>query len=333
MTTGLSTPGQLIVPNDFTIPHGEDSDEGTRILSPLDIPGKRRFEPLVLFFFGRRGKGKTLAMTALARIMADRYRAAGVDFAVVSNYSINFADRSDPYLLDYLINFPPWAYRLLICVDEVATAYPGRRSMAAINLAFSNFLTQIRKRQIEVMFTTQFPQVVDQQVLMQVDLFVRCETFMGARHTRLFVHDWWGQYTGDMGRKPWPPQAGTHDSELTIYNTNTLFDAYRTEEVVAAPSSKSRDELIAQQWDLPGEAEGDDSNDLAEVPRPPETMEEAISVMHEKFGAFEVAEFLPIARKFDPRIAGVPALKKLLERHGYTIAMYGNIPIAEKGPG
>jgi hypothetical protein len=327
----LSLPATLTMPDLITMPFGnDDGEQGPKVVSPLDIPGKRRLSPLVLFFFGRRGQGKSLVMSAIAKMMQDRYRSAGRDTGLVSNYYLDFADRADPYLLDELIEFPEWAYNLLVCIDEVATAFPGRRSLAKINVLFSSFLTQIRKRRIEVMFTTQFPQVMDQQILMQVDLFIRCEAIQGGRHVRLEIYDWWGQYTGNFDRKPWPPLVGTHDNEITIFNTNTVFGAYSTNEVVANVNSDSRDALIARQWDTRESTDDAETVDLTDVPAPPQNLTEAAEAMRAKHGAFRVLEMWPDVHKFAPEIKSVPQLKTALVDLGYTITMFGNIPVAER---
>lgn len=325
-----SNPGPITVPDDFTVPLAAEAGEeqGPKVLSALDIPARRRKQPLVVLFFGRRGQGKTLAMSALASMLQQRSRKAGSTMAVVSNYHLDFAAREDPYLLDELIEFPPWAYNLLVNIDEVATAFGSRRSMANINVLFSSFLTQIRKRNIEVMFTTQFPQVVDQQVLMQVDLFVRCEAVNGARSVRMLIHDWWGQYTGDMSRKPWPPVYGTEDAQVMAHRTDLVFGSYSTSEVIANVNSKRRHELIEQQWDVA--AAGDEGTELDETPTPPANLEEAAEAMRNELGAFQVSRLWNVTPKVAPQIRSTPQLTAALKGLGYRVDDVDGIPVARK---
>ncbi len=273
--------------------------------------------PLVLFLMGRRGEGKTLAMTALARMQKSRFAKFrmpnGARKRVVSNYRVSFADRSDPYLLDDLIKFPEQARNLFICVDEVGSAFPNRRSLAAVNVDFSNFLTQIRKRNIEVCFTTQFPQVIDYQLLMQVDLFIRCEKFWGGRGVRLWYHDFWGQWTGKDHRKKWPPDKREWDWYNDLTGTDAVWGTYDTGELVAAINSSTRDQMIESQWDLPKPV----APQLVSVPdmAPAETLEEYL--FRHAGGSFDLLAHLTTAKKFEPSITNLPTFAVWLEANGH----------------
>ena len=229
----------------------EPEGAGSHLLIPEEVRAHRRFRPMVIMFIGRRGAGKSLAMTTLAYIQSRRYAAAGVAFSVVSNYKLQFATHATPYLIEELTQFPPWARDLYVCIDEVATAFPSRRSLAGVNLLFANWLTQIRKRRCEVAFTTQFPQVLDYQVLLQVDLFIRCQERAAGRAVELYIYDWWGQWTGNDSRRPWPPEHDTWDWNVTFLNTHTVWPLYDTEELVAPLWSSSREDVIAQEgWEI-----------------------------------------------------------------------------------
>ncbi len=205
------------------------------VLRPEDLPPDRKFEPTVTVFIGRRGRGKTLAMTAFAKIMQARYKKFGNPFGVLSNYKMDFADGVHPFLVDEMGQFPKWGRRFLMCIDELATAAMNRRSMSASNIDLSQFLTQIRKRDVEILGTTQFPRVLDLQVLLQIDLFVHCELVAGGRGVRLLIYDLWGQYKVGAGhRKPELPGPNRYDWCKILWNTDTLFGTYNTNEVIPA---------------------------------------------------------------------------------------------------
>jgi len=229
------------------------SEPAEKIVEPLRIPGQKTFQPLVIFFFGRRGQGKTLAMTAIAKLMAERYRTRGLKNTVLSNYWTDFS-HSDPYLIDRLNDFPSWARDGVIAIDEVASAFPSVRSMAGVNVMFTNFLTQIRKRNMEILFTTQFPSTVSHSLLMQVDLFVLCEKIQGGRGVKLFCFDYWGQWTGKFWKKRWPPLKEEADWSWTLHNTDRVWGSYNTSEVVASIHSDSRDDVISEAWEFPDPA-------------------------------------------------------------------------------
>ena len=223
---------------------------------PESLPYRQRFQPIVVMFYGRRGQGKTLGMTSSALCMKKRYAQQRDPFKVAANYEVAFAEYKDPRLVDELIKFPEEAKNMIVLIDEAGASFHNRKSMRGASVDFSTFLQQIRKRSIEVCFTVQYPQIVDYNVLLQVDLFIECEKEHEARSVHFYIHDWWGNWTGKRWRKPWPPMPGSHDFERTLHNTNRVWGQYNSWEVVAPMWSKERDNIIARQWekDVPQEA-------------------------------------------------------------------------------
>ena len=82
-----------------------DSKPQEKVIQPLAIPGQKNFQPLVIFFYGRRGQGKTLAMTALAKLMWARYKSQKKHREIMTNYWTDFS-RSDPYIICLLYTSP-----------------------------------------------------------------------------------------------------------------------------------------------------------------------------------------------------------------------------------
>lgn len=218
----------------------------------------RKFRPLTILLIGRRGQGKTLLMTYLAAVMQERYRRSGKPSRVFSNYWTSFADLSTPFIFDAMLDPSHPQYgriqRGLLCVDEIQTAAASRRAMAGINLSVSGLLTQIRKRQLEVLFTTQFPQVLDQQVLIQTDLFLECSLVAGGRGVQVLVHDFWGQWTGNNERKPWPPRASFADWTRTYWGTDKMFGHYDTDEFIVSMymDQDKRAAIMEKEWEAHG---------------------------------------------------------------------------------
>ena len=171
----------------------------TKIVEPLNLVPPKASQPLVIFFFGRRGEGKTLAMTTIAKLMKERYLRRGHNNEVYSNYWTSFGKWS-PWLVDQLTEFPGWAKNGIIAIDEVSSAFPSARAMSQVNVLFTNMLTQIRKRNLECLFTTQFPSTVSHGLLMQVDLFIMCQKIKGGKAIKLYCFDFWGQWTGNFGK-------------------------------------------------------------------------------------------------------------------------------------
>ena len=269
-------------------------DEKPLFWPMADVPHWRRFRPMVLMLIGRRNQGKTLAMTALASAMLKRYKKMGAAHRkVAANYHVSFAEWQSPYIVDEMALFPDWARDLLLLVDEATSLFNSRRAMSKVNVNFSNFLMQIRKRGVEVLFTTQFPQSVDYMLLLQVDLFLQCELVDNGRGVTLYAHDYWGQWTGKDYRKPFPPHRDAHDWSFTLYNTDTMFSQYNTEEVVAPVWTPGRDAI--------NEAEGwrfeDQTDESAATPDP----EQRLVELFKSFGpAFNPAPHLGTVKTLLP---------------------------------
>lgn len=300
-----------------------------------DIPSKRKFSPLIMGFIGRRGKGKSLGMTAVAKLTMDRAALKGNRFSVASNYQLDFADWKDPFIVDIISEtYPWWARDMLICIDEIQAAFPNRRSIARINLDFATFLTQIRKRRVEVMWTTQFPQVLDYMVLMQTDLFIECEQFNNARAIDCYVHDYWGQFTGKNFKKPWPPRRELYDWQVTLWNTDAVWGLYDTEEVVPPLWSKARDDiLVAQGWTPDeGAPEADEDGVVIDTAGGrPETLEDMALRIGGKFNIMALMSFAWMESDIKAAPNPKKALGEWLGARGFKVWQQHGVWYAERG--
>ena len=220
-------------------------------IDPWNIkPRDRFFTPYNALLMGRRNAGKTLAMTALAKIMKGRYQKWKIPFKIMTNYTVKFADICNPYIVDDIVLFKSNIRGGYLCIDELQSVSHNRRSMSKASVGLIQFLTEIRKRQIELVCTTQFPQYIDIQVLYQIDFFIEVEKLFKARAVRFFIHDFWGQFTGKNWRKPWPPYRWEADLIITLYGTNKVFLDYNTFQVVApiGLDQEARESLINTEW-------------------------------------------------------------------------------------
>ncbi|MCH7925777.1 MAG: hypothetical protein IIC51_09610, partial [Planctomycetes bacterium] len=108
---------------------GYITDDDLKIQFPEDLAGHQHSSPLSIMFMGRRGAGKSLTMTAVAKFLNDAYLTRRSRMRVVANYHVSFAMRTSPILVDELNEFPEWGRELLVCLDEIAAYFPGRRSL------------------------------------------------------------------------------------------------------------------------------------------------------------------------------------------------------------
>ena len=215
----------------------DDEEKDKRQIFTVDnTPHQKKHIPKVACYFGRRGDGKTLAMSAVAAWTQLRNQKRGIDYGIIANFDLTFADRAYQQIIDEIKEFPPWlddkAYWLLL-IDEIAELLPAARGMSSNNLEIGAFLKQIRKRGVSVMCATQFPTEVGWNLLRQVDFFIRCKSRREGRTVDTYWWDWPGNITGDWSRKYFPPEPDTHDWHFRIHNTDRMWGAYSTEEVIA----------------------------------------------------------------------------------------------------
>ena len=344
-------------PNAFTLPRLQG---GSKLFTPYDrkikdpfkaqqsdrmvyrtggqiYPGRKRFSPIVILFMGRRDAGKSLAMTAMAKVAQNRYRSFGLkNYRIFANYYLKFAMPPygywHPKMIDALLEFPPWGKNGTVCVDEIQTVAPSRRAMSGRNLGVSTYLSMLRKQRLEIYFTTQFPQVLDQQLLMQVDLFIEASKAQDGRVVWLYIHDWWGQFTGNWERKRWPPRQWEADDSFPLLNTDLVWGEYDTDEVIAPMFSPAhvREALMG----LEDEGETMDYKDQLDVansedyePPPPLSYQDQLLVRDTEFD-FRWANAL--RRKSGLEFQNIGPMKEELTALGFEVYRHNNAWYAKR---
>lgn len=232
-----------------------DESNGPAIWTPEELPMKNgRFSPLVVMYMGRRNAGKSYSMTVQSRLMQKRHRFHQTGFKLAANYIMRFADFSGQHIYDEIITFPDWFRDQYLAMDEIQGQVSNRRAMNKGTLNFGIMLSMIRKRRVEPLFTTQFPQTIDRLTLMQTDLFVEVRTRQRMHTIELLCHDYWGQWTGNNHSKQWPPRSWEADWAVQIHVDNPAwyFSQYETDEVIAAQTldAAQREALIDKEYEL-----------------------------------------------------------------------------------
>jgi len=279
-------------------------------ITPETLIGNDKFDPITVMLAGRRGRGKTAALTFLGMMFREAYDLHNVDAKVAANYNTDVAHPGiycNPYLIDDIMGFPDWADRLLVLVDEVAAMFPRRRSTARINVDFSTFMQQIRKRDVEVVFTTQFPGMLDDQLLINIDLY--CMVNMWPRHgwnagkyVTVYVWDWHGQFTGKFARPRIPPD-GPPTWKRTFTNVNRVFGHYNTKEIIGRlwATDQNRSDVAEQYWEHDKAKEPTVAESIAQDRgEPPADLLEFLMSLKGK--SFNLDRILPDAQKFDETI-------------------------------
>lgn len=119
----------------------------------------------VVLYKGRRGCGKTLTM------VKDGYNYYKNGWKILRNFNCAFGN----YISEEEILKLDKNSRLVNCVimiDEVQIFFDSRRSMKKEALNFSNFIQQIRKRNIILLGTTQYANTIDLRFRQHTDFIV-----------------------------------------------------------------------------------------------------------------------------------------------------------------
>lgn len=122
---------------------------------------------MIVTYLGRRGSGKTLSMVKDAYIEYKRGRK------IISNMSnIPFAYyMSNQEILS--LNKESNIFNAVILIDEAQIFFDSRRSMKKESINFSNFVQQIRKRDIDLYITTQFANAIEKRLRDHTDIIAK----------------------------------------------------------------------------------------------------------------------------------------------------------------
>lgn len=120
---------------------------------------------MIVLYKGARGRGKTLTM------VKDGLGYYQEGYRVLRNFECSFGDYIDNEEIlelskDSNLN------NCVMMIDEVQIFFDNRRSMTKQNITFSNFVQQIRKRNIIILCTTQYSNTIDIRLRQHLDIIV-----------------------------------------------------------------------------------------------------------------------------------------------------------------
>lgn len=118
---------------------------------------------MIVLYKGKRGSGKTLGMTKDGQeFLVDGYK-------IYVNYDCSYGE---PISNEEILNLDKNS-KLQDCVlmiDEMQIFFDSRRSMQKASIHFSNFIQQIRKRNIILLCTTQYSNTIDIRLRQHIDV-------------------------------------------------------------------------------------------------------------------------------------------------------------------
>lgn len=174
---------------------------------------------MITLYKGKRGCGKTLTM------VKDGYQFYLDGWKVLRNFHCAFGEYiSEDKILELDKNSE--IYNCVVMIDEVQIFFDSRRSMRKRNLDFSNFIQQIRKRNIILLGTTQYSNTVDLRFRQHVDVIAYPKFIKEMDVCEVIYVD--ATSTEDLLLNT----IKEPDSNVIVYEANLVYGLYNTEELI-----------------------------------------------------------------------------------------------------
>lgn len=116
----------------------------------------------ITLYKGSRGRGKTLSM------VKDAYNFYCRGYRVVSNFNMKFGEHiSNEEILE--LNKESELFDCVLVLDEVQIFFDSRNFKQKRHMDFSNFIQQIRKRNINILCTAQYSNTIELRLRQHID--------------------------------------------------------------------------------------------------------------------------------------------------------------------
>lgn len=172
---------------------------------------------MIVLYKGARGKGKTLTM------VKDAYNYCKEGYSIYANLNLSFGKyiSSDDVLK---LNRKSALRDCVLVIDEIELFFDSRSFSKEENRTFSHFLQQIRKRNIIILCTCQYINLVDLRIRQQLDIisypnFDKKSLFCGVNYFDLT------KLEDNMSLTDFKPI-------FVIYNAFPVFSLYDTHEIL-----------------------------------------------------------------------------------------------------
>ena len=123
---------------------------------------------MIVGYTGRRGAGKTLTL------VKDVIKFKALGWTIYSNIKIEGVETNELTSEDIIdIDKKSELRNCVFVIDEIQVLFDSRRSSSKENKNFSNFIQQIRKRNIILLYTTQYAGTTDLRIRQHTDIIAR----------------------------------------------------------------------------------------------------------------------------------------------------------------
>lgn len=178
---------------------------------------------MIVLYKGSRGCGKTLSM------VKDGYAYYLEGYRVLHNFECKFGEYIENEEI-LALSKESDLNNCVLMIDEIQIFFDNRRSMTKQNITFSNFVQQIRKRNIIILATTQYSNTIDVRLKQHLDI-IGFPAFKKDKNICVITYmDLTRLQDNDL-------MLGT-DAEIKpltvkiVFNGQNLFNLYNTKEMI-----------------------------------------------------------------------------------------------------
>ena len=182
---------------------------------------------MIIAFIGMRGSGKTLSMV---KFISEKYEKG---FNIFSNFELKLKEnkKGSVQYLDkkFFVNYAESGLDIknsVVAIDECHVFFDSRNAMLKRNKIFSKFVTQSRKRSVDLIYTTQDKSPmyflksgqVELRLRKLTDMLIFCECIKSKGHT-FIVNSYCNQYGELLTKKTFHG-----DKYFSMYDTDQIID-------------------------------------------------------------------------------------------------------------
>ena len=166
---------------------------------------------MIIAITGSMGSGKTL----LATIIAHKYFSQGSNIYANYGLSFKFTPLNMTQISDAHFDFN----NALLVIDEIHLFIDSRNSMSKKNKIISYFITQSRKRNLVLIYTTQQSHQIDKRLRSNTDYFIKCDNLSTGKKEDVFIR--WTINDMEQHARTYIFKA---DPYFKLYDTHQMID-------------------------------------------------------------------------------------------------------------
>lgn len=172
---------------------------------------------MIVLYKGARGKGKTLTM------VKDGLKAYQRGFRIIANFKLKFGEyMSNEEVLG--LNRESSLKDCVLLLDELQLFFDSRNFGSKQNKDFSNFIQQIRKRNIHILGTTQYTNTIELRFRQHIDIVAYPQFDKETGYCKVYYFDI-SIFENDLEEVKISPSMAVYDAKqvFPLYDTNEML--------------------------------------------------------------------------------------------------------------